>query len=146
MINLSPEGLAVVEAYIQNGQNLESTALALSLPKDEVHRLLNKEESRNYLNQIYYESGFRNRQKMGDLMDEIINAKLEEMVDTGMGSSKDIVEILQAAHSFKMKEMEMEIKMIAAQKTSSPAIQINQQINGGNNYNALLDKLTKGRV
>ena len=146
MINLSPEGLAVVEAYIQNGQNLESTALALSLPKDEVHRLLNKEESRNYLNQIYYESGFRNRQKMGDLMDEIINAKLEEMVDTGMGSSKDIVEILQAAHSFKMKEMEMEIKMIAAQKANAPSVQINQQINGGANFNSLLDKLTKGRV
>jgi len=69
-------------------------------------------------------------------MDEIIAQKLEEMDDTGMGSSKDILEILKEAHSMKMKEMEMEIKLMGAK---TPAIQVNNQTN--NNYNSLLDKI-----
>lgn len=139
---ISPEGLAVIEGYLANGQDILRTAAAMDLPIDEVSRLLNKKESAAYLDRIYQESGFRNRARMGELMDEIINAKLEEMADTGQGSSKDIIEILQIAHSMKIKEIEMQIKL-ASIENKQPAIQINQQINGGTNYNSLLEKLTK---
>ncbi len=139
---ISPEGLAVIEGYLANGQDILRTAAAMDLPIDEVSRLLNKKESAAYLDRIYQESGFRNRARMGELMDEIINSKLEEMAETGQGSSKDIIEILQIAHSMKIKEMEMQIKL-ASIENKQPAIQINQQINGGTNYNSLLEKLTK---
>lgn len=142
IIRISPEGLRAVEAYIENGQNLELTATALGLEKSELHALLNKRESKAYLDRLYMEAGFRNRSRMGELMDEIINAKLEEMADTGMGSSKDILEILQVAHKMRMDEMAMQMKMMEVEN-KAPSVQINQQINnhGGPNYNSLLEKL-----
>jgi len=144
VIRISPEGLKAVEAYLENGQNLELTADALGLDKADLHALLNKRESKAYLDRLYMEAGFRNRGRMGDLMDEIINAKLEEMADTGMGSGKDILEILQVAHKMRMDEMAMQIKMMEVEN-KAPSIQINQQINnsGGSNYNSLLDKLMR---
>lgn len=144
VIKISPEGLKAVEAYLENGQNLELTADALGLDKADLHALLNKRESKAYLDRLYMEAGFRNRGRMGELMDEIINAKLEEMADTGMGSGKDILEILQVAHKMRMDEMAMQIKMMEAEN-KAPNIQINQQINnsGGSNYNSLLDKLMR---
>lgn len=145
VIRISPEGLKAVEAYLENGQNLELTADALGLEKADLHALLNKRESKAYLDRLYMEAGFRNRGRMGELMDEIINAKLEEMADTGMGSGKDILEILQVAHKMRMDEMAMQIKLMEAEnKAAIPNIQINQQINnGGSNYNSLLEKLLK---
>lgn len=141
---ISPEGLAVIEGYLANGQDILRTAESMNLPVDEVNRLLNKKESAAYLDRIYNESGFRNRAKMAALMDEIINNKLEELSDTGQGSSKDIVEILQAAHKMQMDQMAMQLKLLEAQN-KTPAVQINQQINnsGGQNYNSLLEKLMR---
>ena len=137
---ISPEGLRVAEAYLQNGQDLIKTAEALGLDKSTVQFLLAKRETKNYIDQIFMESGFRNRGKMADLMDEIINQKLEELADTGMGSSKDILEILQVAHKMQMDHMAMQIKLAeASSKAPSVAVQINN--NGGSNYNSLLEKL-----
>lgn len=133
---ISPEGLDIASAYLENKSDTKLTAAALGLPVEEVHRYLQKREVKAYIDNLYFESGFRNRDRMAAVMDEIIASKLEEMDDTGMGSQKDILEILKEAHSMKMKEMEMEIKLQAAK---SPTIQVNNQTN--NNYNSLLDKI-----
>lgn len=145
VIRVSPEGLKVAEAYISNGHDLTKTAEALGMDKADVQVLLNKRETKNYIDQLFMESGFRNRARMADLMDEIISAKLEELADTGMGSSKDILEILLASHKMQMDQMAMQIKLIEAEnKLGAPGIQINQQINNhGSNYNSLLEKLLK---
>lgn len=144
IIRISPEGLRVAEAYIANGHDLTRTADALGMDKVDVQALLNKRETKNYIDQLFMESGFRNRARMADLMDEIISAKLEELADTGMGSSKDILEILQVAHKMQMDQMAMQIKLMEAEN-KSPTVQINQQINnhGGSNYNSLLERLLK---
>lgn len=136
---ISPEGLRVAEAYLEYGQDAIATANALQLPVDEVDRLLNKRETKAYIDRIYHESGFRNRQRMGELMDTIIAKKLEEMDDTGLGSQKDIIEILQAAHKMKMEQMQLEMKL---NEQKAPGVQINTQINnGGTKYNELLDRI-----
>lgn len=136
---ISPEGLDIAEAYLRNGSSAEKTAIALSIPLSEVTRHLNTREVKVFIDQVYFESGFRNRERMGNLMDEILAAKLEEMDETGLGSSKDILEIMKLAHDMKMKEMEMQIKMDAAK---TPGLVVNQQNNyGGRNYNTLLERI-----
>lgn len=139
---LSPEGLEVAKAYLENKQDTMATAKALNLPLETVETLLNKRETKNFIDRIYYEAGFRSRDRMGQLMDEIISHKLQEMEDTGIGSSKDIIEILALQHKMIMDRMAMEIKLIEAQN-KAPTIQINQQnnIEGGSKYNALLEKI-----
>ena len=141
---ISPEGLRVAEVYLESGQDAQETARILNLPMDEVDRLLSKRETKAYIDRIYHESGFRNRHKMGELMDAIIAKKLEEMDDTGLGSQKDIIDILQASHKMQMERMQMELKLEEAKAGGKPGIQINTQINqGGDNYNKLLERLMK---
>jgi len=139
-LTISPEGLDIAHAYLECKSDARLAAEKLNLPLDEVARYLNKREVKQYVDQLYFESGFRNRDRMGAVMDEIIAAKLEELDETGMGSTHDIVDILEKFHKMKMKEMEMAIKM---QQETAPHIQVNQQINntGGDNYNRLLEKL-----
>lgn len=142
---ICPEGLRVAQAYLQNKSDVHATAHFLELPVSEVERYLNTGEVKRYLDRLYMEGGFRNRELMGSLVDEIIKQKIEEMQETGLGSGKDIMEILQIAHNMKMKELEMEIKLRAS---NTPTIQVNQQnnISGGDKYNELLERIMGGVV
>lgn len=139
LTTISPEGLEVAQAYLSHKQDIQVTADVLRMPIEKVAELLDKRETQRYIDRIFNESGFRNRERMGAVMDEIIAQKLEEMDETGLGSSKDIIEILKLSHDMKMKEMEMQIKLLAAEKGSVPAVAITN--NTQNNYNSLLEKI-----
>lgn len=137
---ISPEGLEIAEAYLRNNSDSQKAADSLNLPLEEVIRYMNKREVKDYVDQLYFESGFRNRDRFAAVMDEVISLKLEEMDETGMGSSKDILEIMKEAHAMKMRELDMQIKLLAAEKGNGPAIQVNN--NTQNNYNSLLEKIS----
>lgn len=138
-IAICPEGLVVAEAYLSNKSDTKETAKFLNMEVSEVQAYLNKREVKAYLDQLFLEGGFRNREVMGALVDEIIKQKLEEMTETGLGSNKDIMEIIKMSHDMKMKEMEMQMKL---EGSKVPSIQVNTQNNyGGSNYNKLLEKL-----
>lgn len=139
MMLISPEALEIAQAYLINKSDSKATADALGLPIQVVETHLAKKEVQRYIDRIFNESGFRNRDRMAQVWDAVLEAKLQEMDDTGLGSAKDIVEILEKMHSFKMKELELQIKL---QQADTPTIQVNQQNNiGGGNYNKLLEKL-----
>ena len=144
---ISPEGIRVAEAYLKCGQSVTETANYMNLPVEVVEELLNKRETKAYIDRLYYESGFRNRERMGQLMDAIISRKLEEMEESGLGSGKDIIEILSLAHKMKMDQMQMELKLLEAQN-KTPAVQINTQINnaGGDKYNQLLERILEAKI
>lgn len=140
---IAPESLQVAEAYLQNKSDVRATADFLALPVAEVERHLATKEVKRYLDRLYMEAGFRNRELMGSLVDEIIKVKIEEMQETGLGSTKDIMDILKIAHEMKMKELEMEMKL---RNDSTPTIQVNQQNNyGGDKYNTLLERILEGK-
>lgn len=144
MVKISPETMEVMQAYLENGQCSKKAALALNLPLDVVQHLLERPEAKRYIDRLYFEGGFRNRNRMAELMDEILNQKLQELEDTGVGSSLDIMEIAEKIHKMKMAEIAMSIKLIEAEN-KGPSVQVNTQINtnvsGGANYNKLLEKL-----
>jgi len=133
---LSPEGLKVAEAYIMSGGDIEKTSKELGLPVADLQSELNKREIKEYVDRIYHEAGFRNRFKMARVMDELIAKKLEEMDDTDMGSSKDILDLLQTQHAIKMKELEFEAKVkkeLLELERKKEEVQIKNQTN--NQYN-----------
>ncbi|MFP9048249.1 hypothetical protein, partial [Enterococcus faecalis] len=112
--------------------------------------IMNRSEVKNYLNDIFMESGFRNRDRLFGVLDEVIKRKLEELEETGMGSDQDIMDILWKAHKMKMEEMKMMVeleKVKAAART--PANQTNIQNNiiagaGDQNYMDLITSLATG--
>jgi hypothetical protein len=81
---------------------------------------------------------------MFGLLDELINKKLEDLDETGTGTSLDIVELLEKVHKMKMQELQLSIKLAEAEKSNAPTTQNNIQINGGDNYNKLLEKIING--
>lgn len=143
--HISPEGLQIANAYLMCGSDTEKTAAELGLSTDIVHKWLQKAELRTYVDRLYFESGFRNRERVGRVMDKLIEDKLEELDETGMTSTMDIADLLKLQHSMKMAEMKMAIAMVDSEikaKQSSITTQTNVQIvQGGDNYNALLDRI-----
>ena len=144
---IAPESLHIVETYIECGSDIEKTALALNSSPDVIASHLAKREARTYLDQLFATAGFRNRDRMFGLLDEIVNKKLEEMEDSGLGTTLDIVELLEKVHKMKMQELTMSMKLAEIEKANAPAVQNNTQINitGSESYNKLIEKIIQGK-
>lgn len=138
----SLEGVTVAQAYLGNGMDSVKTALELSLPHSEVLRYLKTDEVIRYIDSVFEETGFRNKAKIQQVMDTIINAKLEEIEDSGMITDKDIVDLLVIQHKMRMDELKLKMELAKAE-AKGPSVQTNVQVNsyGGDNYSALLDRI-----
>ena len=144
-IDVPPESLMVMNAYLENGCNTKETALALGMPVEKVSQFLTQRPVKQILDQQFAEQGFNNRTRTFQLLDEIINQKIEEMEETGMLPSMDIVTLLEKVHKMKMQELQMSMKLQEITNNIQNNTTTNIQINGGENYNQLLDKIIKGK-
>lgn len=136
---VSPEMFDVANAFLTYG-SVEDTAEQLDIPRHEVAKIIQTPEVRRYLDGVYLDQGYRNRDKLGRLMDKIIESKLEEAEESGVYTSKDLLEILALQHKMRMEEIK------ATKEASSipgVAVQVNNQF-GDSNYGKLMEKLTKG--
>ena len=147
---MSPEGMDVIEAYLQCGSDVPSAERSLGMSEIAFRDIMNRSEVKNYLNDIFMESGFRNRDRLFGVLDEVIKRKLEELEETGMGSDQDIMDILWKAHKMKMEEMKMMVELEKAKAAvRAPANQTNIQNNiiagaGDQNYMDLITSLATG--
>lgn len=144
-LEVSPEAITVMNSYLQNGCSMKETATQLGMPIENVSTFLSQRSVKTLLDQQFAEAGFRNRDRMFGLLDEIINAKIEEMEETGMLPDMDIVTLLEKQHKMKMQELQMSMKL--QETVNNNTVNNNTQINiqGGENYNALLEKIIKGK-
>lgn len=140
-VQIDPESLEIANAYLSN-PSTEEVAEMLGVSKEIVVSTLARREVKAYVDGVFLNTGFNNRFRMRDALDALIQKKFEEMEESGIGSSKDIAELLALSHKFTMEEYDKMIKL-EAMKQSNVKNQLNVQINdnGGSNYNNLLDKL-----
>ena len=101
---ISPEGLEVANAYLQFG-NIRAVCEMLAVPENQVVELLNKREVKKYIDTVYLDMGYRNKNNIATVLDEMIQSKLEEAKETGVYSSKDLADLLQMAHKMRMDEI-----------------------------------------
>ena len=142
LVPISPEGLEIAKVYLET-QDIQITATRLGIDQLQVAQYLEKPEVKNYVDQVYLNAGYRNRFRLAEIMDQIVERKLTELNEAEVGSSKDILEILQFAHKMRMDELAAQTKLEAA-RASSVKSQTNIQINspyGDSNYGRLLDQL-----
>ena len=144
---ISPEGLEIANSYLQFG-NIRGVCQHLQVSEDRVVESLNKREVKKYIDTVYLDMGFRNKNNIATALDEIIQSKLEEAQETGMYSNKDLADLLQMAHKMRMDEIKAQTD--AEKATTSIRTQNNVQINDGSlpfgqgNYGKLMDKLLNG--
>lgn len=140
-LTISPESLDIANAYLAYG-SIEATASELSLPSDLIAQTLNKREVKVYIDQVFLDQGYRNRNKLHDVLDRIIDSKLEEAEETELYSDKDLVDIIQLAHKMRMDEA----KLAKETQPAAPTIQNNVQVIdenpfGGGKYGELIEQL-----
>lgn len=142
---MSPEGMLVIEAYLESGSDVAKAALAVGMEEPKFLEIMRKPEVKAYLTDIFMESGFRNRDKFFGILDTVLTMKMEELDETGMGSEMDIMDILKLMHKMKMDEMKMQIEYEKVKQAKAPVHQTNTQINlaGGHdsNYTDLLSRI-----
>lgn len=138
LTKISPEGFDIANGYLQYG-DVETTAEQMQVPRHEVVRVLALPEVKRYLDGVYLDMGYRNKNKLGKLLDEMIEAKIEEARESGVYTSKDLLELIQMAHKMRMDE-------IKAAKEAGPgvAVQVNNNTFGDSNYGSLMNRLMNG--
>jgi len=146
LTTISPEGLEVANSYLQFG-NINGVVQSLGVSENQVVELLNKREVKKYIDTVYLDMGYRNKNNIAGLLDEMIESKLDEAKETGVYSSKDLADLLQMAHKMRMDEIKAQADLEKAQSTNVKS-QTNVQINEGvpfgqGNYGKLMEKLLK---
>jgi predicted Holliday junction resolvase-like endonuclease len=145
---ISPEGLEVANMYLQFG-NIRAVSQELQVPENKVAETLNKREVKRYIDTVYLDIGYRNRNNIAAVFDEIIASKLEEAQESGVFSGKDLVDIMQIQHKMRMDEAKLQLEYEKAHSTNIKN-QTNVQINdtsgafGGGRIGALAEKLFNG--
>ena len=144
---ISPEGMEVANSYLTLG-NIKGVCEHLSVSENKVVDILNRREVKKYIDTVYLDTGYRNKNNIGTLLDEMIQSKLEEAQESGVYSSKDLADLLQMAHRMRMDEIKAQAELEKA-SASNIRNQTNVQINEGvpfgeGNYGKLMGKLLNG--
>ena len=129
-IALTTEALDIANAYLEYG-SAKDTAEQLGIPEYQVVQLLERKDVKDYITGVYLDRGYRNRHKLGDVLDRMINSKLEEAEESGIYTSKDLLELLQFAHKMRMDEL----------KNDNTGPTVNIANFGQGNYGQLMEKL-----
>jgi molybdenum cofactor biosynthesis enzyme len=120
----------------------------LQVGEAQVVELLNKREVKKYIDTVYLDMGYRNKNNIGSLLDTMIASKLEEAQDSGVYSSKDLADLLQMAHKMRMDEIKAQAELLKAEGgniKNQTNVQINEAVPfGQGNYGKLMEKLLNG--
>jgi hypothetical protein len=147
-LQIDPEGLEIANCYLQT-QSLSKVAEDLGISTELVATQLNRREVKSYIDQVFKDVGFNNRFKMRKAMDMLISKKFQELDEAGVGSSKDIADLLALSHKMTMEQLDREIqleKVRANNIKSQVNVQINDGGSSGSNYGSLLEKLLKSNA
>jgi len=142
---ISPEGLEIANSYLVL-KNIKAVSQELSISEHDVSEYLGKREVRKYIDAVYLDTGYRNRNNIASLLDEMIASKIEEAQESGVYTKKDLFELLTLAQKIRNDEIK------AQNDTSKIGNQTNVQINdagnlfGEGNYGELMDTLFNGKT
>ena len=146
-VKMSPEGLEVANTYLELG-SVSEVCTRLRLDENTVSEYLNKREIKQYIDQVYLDTGYRNRFKIASTLDNIIDEKLMEAEESQMYTNKDIADLLQMAHKMRMDEIKAMAELEKAKQApikQQANIQINEMPFGQGNYGKLMQKLIGGK-
>lgn len=147
VLALDPEGLEVANLYLELG-SIPKVSEALGIGTELVVAQLKRTEVKTYIDGVFRDMGFNNRFKMRKAMDALISKKFQELDEAGVGSSKDIADLLALSHKMTMEELDREIALEKVRGANIKS-QVNVQINdggGGSNYGTLLERLMKSNA
>lgn len=136
---LSPEDSEIANTYLET-MDVFKTSEILGISPHKVTEYINKPVVKQYLTEVFLNTGYRNRLKLGKVLDDIVDKKLLELEEAGLTSSKDILEILNTIAKIRQEELKLAIKLEEV-RLGKPKRQTNIQINSANPYQDFMEKL-----
>ena len=141
---ISPEGLEIANAYLELG-SIPAVCSRLQIDEAKASEYLAKREVKAYVDQVYLDTGYRNRFKLAETLDTLIDKKIEAE-ESEVYTSKDLADLVGMAHKIRMDELKAQTELEKA-RASTIKTQNNVQINSGEmpfgqgNYGELMKKL-----
>jgi len=129
-IALTPECLDIANAYLTYG-SAKDTAEQLGIQEYQVVQFLERKDVKDYITGVYLDRGYRNKHKIGEALDRMIQSKLEEAEESGIYTSKDLLELLKFAHQMRIDEI----------KNDQTGPTVNIANFGQGNYGQLMERL-----
>ena len=129
-IALRPEELDIANAYLQYG-TAKDTAEQLQIPEYQVVQILERKDVKDYITGIYLDRGYRNKHRIGEVLDRMIQSKLEEAEESGIYTNRDLLELLKFAHQIRVDEI----------KNDQTGPTVNIANFGQGNYGQLMERL-----
>jgi len=123
---LDPVVLSIANDYLA-GDSIELIAESYGISRDRVTSVLDKKEVQSYVDSVFATQGYLNRSKQIDVINRVIDAKLEEALETGVFTKKDLLDW--------MKHLQ-DVQTTLKPKESGPKVAV--QIN---NYERLMKDL-----
>jgi hypothetical protein len=120
---LDPVMLAIANDYL-SGKAIDELADEYGISEDRVTSVIEKKEVKNYIDSVFATQGYLNRIKRINLINSVIDQKIQEAVETGIYSKKDLLDWMK-----HLQEVETSLKP----KTQGPQVAV--QIN---NYDKLM--------
>ena len=126
---LDPVFLSIANDYLA-GKSISSLADDYGLPADRITSVIEKKEVKSYIDTVYATQGYLNRVKRIDLINQVIEQKMADALETGVLSKKDLLDWLKLLN---------DMESAAKPKVTGPAVAI--QVN---NYEKLMKDLVNG--
>lgn len=146
--SISPEHLDFAKCYL-SCLDIAETGKSMRMDLEEVTKMLKHRDVRTVVDQAFLDQGYMNRHKISSSMTAVIEAKLEDMQETELVSTKDISELLSIAHKMRMDEMKLQLKMLEIEALGKSKVGTAVQINNlgdsvSSNYGNLLEQIFSG--
>ena len=109
------------------GKSVSDIAEEYAITQDRVTSVIEQKEVKSYIDSVFATQGYLNRIKRVNLINQVIDQKIQEAVETGIYSKKDLLDWMK-----HLQEIETGMKP----KVSGPAVAV--QIN---NYDKLMKDL-----
>jgi len=126
---LDPVLLSIANDYL-SGKDISEMAEEYDLPEDRITGVLENKDVRSYIDSVYTTQGYLNRVKRMNLINQVIEQKMADALETGVFSKKDLLDWLKLLN---------DMESTALPKKTGPAVAI--QVN---NYDKLMKDLING--
>lgn len=124
--NVDPVLLTIANSYLE-GKDVMVIAEECNISVDRVVNALEKKEVKTYIDNVFLAQGYLHRAKRLNLINKVIEKKIEEAEETDVFTKKDLLDWLKHLH---------EIESAARPKEKGPAVAV--QIN---NYDKFMENI-----
>jgi hypothetical protein len=123
---LDPTILLVANDFL-SGASIETISKNHALTMDQVTSIIERKEVKTYIDNVYLSQGYLNRVKRLAIINRVIDQKLEEAVESGVYTKRDLLDWMKL-----LNDMETSAR---PKRDVGVAVQIN------NNYDSLMKDL-----